>query len=108
MNEEDHYDIVATRRGGRAEVRGVLHLGLMTVPGKTLDLPCGPVALGIDGTPDSYRLLASAAGAEPAIVAEGVARYLSTEVTGGFTGVYLALFSEAAPDGASNFARFSW
>ncbi len=108
MNELDHYDVVVTRSGDTVTVAAVLHLGEMTFNGESLTMPTGPVALRIDGNADTYKLFAGAPATEPTLLATGVSRYLSTEVTGGFTGVYLALFSDAPENGAPSFARFSW
>lgn len=108
MNENDHYVLAATRHGNHVDVLATLHLGGLSMPGGTLPLPAGPVDLAIECTRDDYRLLAGAAGSPPRPLAQAPSRYLATEVSGGFTGVYLALFSDAPADASPAFARFTW
>jgi alpha-N-arabinofuranosidase len=93
MNERHHYVIALTRRDGAriALVRAV-------IGGIATELWQGPVgegtiALAIAGDAHLYRFRWAASGETPATVATAPTRHLSTEVAGGFTGVYLAMYA---------------
>jgi xylan 1,4-beta-xylosidase len=51
-------------------------------------IEAGPVELEIEAESDTYTFLYALAGQPARKVATGTTRYLSSEVAGGFTGVY--------------------
>lgn len=114
MNEHHHYEVFKTIRGGRESVVLRRRVGTLRV-----ETACRPMAeaegkrlvLAIEATPERYVFLCGAAedGLEP--LGEGETRYLSTEVAGGFTGVYLAMYAtgHGAPcRNPADFDRFDY
>lgn len=111
QNEEHHYDVAVVGRDGerRAIARRRID-GLVDVVVGERSLPDGPVALAIESDDETYRLLAGPAeeggigDLEP--LGEGHARYLSSEVATGFTGVYLGCYATGNGAECERAARF--
>ena len=57
------------------------------------ELAPGPVNLGVHASASEYLLTFATGEGAPQTLATGETRYLSTEVAGGFTGVYLAMYA---------------
>ncbi|HYY12642.1 MAG TPA: hypothetical protein VE781_17025, partial [Kineosporiaceae bacterium] len=69
-------------------------IGSLVADGPPVDVPEGPVTLVVRCTPWTYAFsVAGADGAPDTPVGTGEAFYLSSEVAGGFTGVYLGLYA---------------
>lgn len=97
MNEHHHYEIAATRLEGK---RGKRHVIVRRRIGSlTAIVACekikknGFVKLKIETDRNIYRFSYALNNSEFKIIAEGETRYLSTEVAGGFTGVYFAMYA---------------
>ncbi len=84
MNPRHHYEIAVL--GQRVIVRR--RIGSLTAVVAEVAVPPGPVELGIAAEPQRYRFLLNGV-----CLAEGETKYLATEVAGGFTGVYFALYA---------------
>lgn len=96
MDERHHYDLAVARRDGRREVIVHRRIGdLRAVVARRRIPDEGPVTLRVACADDVYTFSAAPDGEEPAPLATGAARYLSTETAGGFTGVYLGLYAVA-------------
>jgi len=116
MNPDHRYEIGVRRAGGRREVFVRQRIGPRleaVTAAEPLD-PTTPVVLQVEATPSEYRFsfaLAPADGAPaPATRPLGAAetRYLSSEVAGGFTGVYLGLYATGHGQPSGTLARFEW
>ena len=59
-------------------------------------------------SPAAYIFSYALAGSEPRELASGEARYLASEVAGGFTGVYFALYTTSNGAQATVPADFDW
>ena len=68
----------------------------------------GPVTLTVRADADRYTFLCSTEHDELQTLASGETRYLSTEVAGGFTGVYFALYATGSGRISAAPAFFSW
>jgi len=116
MNPDHRYEIGVRRAGGRREVFVRQRVGtrLEAVTAKAAVDGTGPVRLQVDATPSEYRFSfgteAGGAAGPPAMQSLGTAetRYLSSEVAGGFTGVYLGLYASGGGRPATAPARFQW
>ena len=69
-------------------------------------LPDGPVELRIDADTERYRFAAVPENGDRRSLGSARTKYLSTEVAGGFTGVYLALYATGDGSDADRPARF--
>ncbi len=65
--------------------------------------PCGAVELAIEASAGSYRF-----GLNDICLAEGETKFLSTEVAGGFTGVYFGMYATGNGQRSTAPADFDW
>jgi alpha-N-arabinofuranosidase len=92
MNERHHYEIFVKGMDGKRQVVVRRRIGsLVAVVGQE-PIGDGVVTLRIQADPEWYRFFYSVGTQEPRQLASGETRYLSTEVAGGFTGVYFGLY----------------
>jgi len=110
MNEGHHYDVAVVEREGERRALARLRIGPSTEDVAEMALPDGPVTLSIEASPESYALFAGPADGTPASATKltsADARYLSTEVATGFTGVYFGLYATGDGDDCESVARFT-
>lgn len=89
MNEKHHYELFVTRRQGR--IGAVLRRRIGSLQAETAFVALegsGASRLAVEAQKERYRFFVG-----ERCVGEAETRYLSTEVAGGFTGVYLALYA---------------
>lgn len=108
MNEQHHYEIAVTQREGRRCVIVRRRIGDLSAMVAQQPIPDSLVTLHIHAEPTRYTFLYALDGQTPHVVATGAARYLSSEVAGGFTGVYLAMYATGTVQPASTPADFDW
>lgn len=108
MNPTHHYDLAVTLQGGRRYAIVRRRIGSLTAVVASAELAPGPVALRVRATPELYTLAIQPAGGDEQVLATGETRYLSTEVAGGFTGVYFALFATGGGRPSAAPADFAW
>ncbi len=104
MSPGHHYEIA--RSTGKVFVRR--RIGDLCALVAECPLAAGPVILGIDARPDCYTFVFSQDDTAPTELATGVARFLSSEVAGGFTGVYFGLYATGNGQPARTPADFDW
>lgn len=93
MNEHHHYEVAVT---GALEHRRVivrLRIGPVGQEVASRPIPDGPVDLFISATPDEYRFGYIDQDQQSVQLGTAPTRYLSSEVAGGFTGVYLGMYA---------------
>jgi len=110
MNERHHAEIAIAQRDGLRVVVFRKTCGSLT---NECSLPCpasGPVVLSIEA--DEVRMSFFAGEGEARREAGSMeTKFLSTEMAGGFTGTYLALYATshgAEPSGVARFATFTY
>jgi xylan 1,4-beta-xylosidase len=111
MNERHHYEIFVTQRGGKPSLVLRRRIGSLQVEVAHEALPPSEVhrlVLAIDAEKDKYTFLHGASEDHLRPLGEGETRYLSTEVAGGFTGVYLAMYATGNGAPCSSPADFDW
>jgi alpha-N-arabinofuranosidase len=102
-NEENHYDLFVTSAGaGRAIVLRARRLA-QTETVLCMPIAPGAVELTIQAQPNSYEFFWSQRGVMRSLGSLPT-RHLSTEIAGGFTGVYFGMYAL----GASARADFDW
>jgi alpha-N-arabinofuranosidase len=116
MNPEHRYEIAVGRSDGRRRVllrqRVGPHLEAVTASAPVDE--SGRIVLQARATATAYEFSFGAvpAGADGARklrpLGQALARYLSSEVAGGFTGVYLGLYATGNGQPATTPARFDW
>jgi alpha-N-arabinofuranosidase len=111
MNERHHYEIFVTRRAGAVSVVLRRRIGSLRAEVACLPLPpnAGPrLVLAVDADKDRYLFSYGPSESALAPLGEGETRYLSTEVAGGFTGVYFALYASGNGTPCRGPADFDW
>ncbi len=97
MDQYSHYDISLRREaGGRNSLVVEYWLGSIHHEAKQIPLKSAKPYLRVRGTRDHYHFDYSEDGKHFTEVAQADTRYLSSETAGGFTGIVLALYCQAA------------
>jgi xylan 1,4-beta-xylosidase len=110
MNERHHYEIFVAQRGGVASA--VLRRRIGTLCAEVAHQPLPPSEEGwiLAIAADRAKYVFSFGRSESDLqqLGEGETRYLSTEVAGGFTGVYLAMYATGNGSPCTGPADFDW
>jgi len=99
MSPQHHYEIAV--KDSRVIVRR--RVGSLVVEVASVPVPTGPVVLSIVAEPHRYQFLLG-----EQCLAEGETKFLSTEVAGGFTGVYFAMYATGNGQRSAAPADFDW
>lgn len=108
MNEQHHYEIAMTRLEGGIGIIVRRRIGDLTALVAAETIEADTVELAIQARADTYIFSYTLPGQETRELARGSARYLSSEVAGGFTGVYLGMYATGNGHACSNPADFDW
>jgi xylan 1,4-beta-xylosidase len=109
MNERHHYDLYIQKEGNDRYIVLRYRIGSLKHIEKKTKLPSGPVQLRIDAKQLLYTFGYLPAGASDFISLGSIeTRYLSSEVAGGFTGVYLGMFASGNGKISASPAWFDW
>jgi xylan 1,4-beta-xylosidase len=108
MNEEHHYEIALTVRGGRRVVLLRKRIGDLSVEVAARPFEGSSVVLEIAADHERYTFSYGRSESELAPVGTGLVRYLSQHVAGGFTGVYLAMYATGNGQPCDVPADFDW
>lgn len=105
MNEKYHYDLAVKRKGGRKVLAFRRTVGSMRTE---VEQEClsGPVVLKVEARPEAF-VFTMQQEQEEVVIGSGESHLLSTEVAGGFTGVFVAMYA-VTPFGKSSPAFFDW
>jgi alpha-N-arabinofuranosidase len=93
MNERHHYEIPVRNDYGRYVLFVRRRIGQLRAEIAQIASETPILQLRIEAQPTHYRFAWSSDGTNFQLLATGESRYLSTEVAGGFTGIYLALYA---------------
>lgn len=115
MNPDHRYEIGVRRAGGRRQVFVRQRIGphVETITASAPLEGNEPVVLQVEATPEEYAFsfgiaMSGRPQAATAPLGKGLVRYLSSEVAGGFTGVYTGLYATGNGQPASAPAHFDW
>jgi xylan 1,4-beta-xylosidase len=109
MNERHHYDLYIQKEGNDRYVVLRYRIGSLKHIEKKAKLPEGPVKLRISAETLAYTFSYLPATASDFIrLGNMETRYLSSEVAGGFTGVYLGMFASGNGQTSASPAFFEW
>jgi len=111
MNEQHHYEIFVTHRQAKPCV--VLRRRIGSLRAEVACHALSPsetsrLVLAITANQDRYTFLYGGTENELRPLGEGETRYLSTEVAGGFTGVYFAMYASGNGAPCKRPADFDW
>jgi xylan 1,4-beta-xylosidase len=108
MNEAHHYEIAVTLDGEERCVMVRRHIGDLSAIVAQEKIPAGLIHLQIQADKLHYTFMYAQDGQPPRTLATGATRYLSSEVAGGFTGVYFGLYATGNGRAAATPADFDW
>ncbi len=109
MNERHHYEIAITQDHGSRCIIVRRRIGdLAAIVAREVLEQDGPIELEIQADRDIYTFLYAQEGQPERKLATGATRYLSTEVAGGFTGVYIGMYATSNGNGRTGPADFDW
>jgi alpha-N-arabinofuranosidase len=107
-NEKFHYDLGVTRAGGGRKVSLRLRTQGVSRVAAEKEIPPGPVTLSVQAQVEGYEFLYAMEDGKFLTLGKAPSRDLSTEVAGGFTGVYFGLYACHAGEGPMPPADFDW
>ena len=108
MNHRHHYEIALTRLDGRRTVIVRRRIGDLQAVVAREPAPDGPVTLIVKADTGKYAFSFASGDGTPRALAEAETRYVSKEVAGGFTGVYLGMYATGNGRRSSGVAGFDW
>ncbi len=108
MNESHHYDLAVVRHDGRRRLILRRRIGDLRAETVVRELEPGTVRLQVTADRQSYTFSIGFGGGSYTTVGTGECRWLSSEVAGGFTGVYFGLYATGGGQESSNTAAFDW
>jgi alpha-N-arabinofuranosidase len=108
MNPRHHYDLLITQQEGQRWLMVRQRIGSLAAVVAREPVESGAVTLTVHANRQNYTFGFSMSQAESRSLATGETRYLSTEVAGGFTGVYFALYATGNGQTSQTPALFDW
>lgn len=108
LNNGTHFDLIIKQSKGRRVVVGRLRFGSVVHETAEAVLKPGPVKLIIRGECANFILLYSQGNDEPKELTKVMARYLSSETVGGFTGVFIGLYATGNGRACKANADYDW
>jgi len=111
MSNQAHYDLFVTQEGEKQNLVLRYRMGVLDHTACTVDIPKGNIHLQVKGDKDYYSFAYSTDGKNFKSLDKMNVRYLSSETNGGFTGVYIGLYTtskEPASKGYADFDKFEY
>jgi alpha-N-arabinofuranosidase len=107
-NERHHYEIAVTCLQGNRCIIVRRRIGDLVAIVAQAQIEPGPIILQIQANSSAYTFAYAAPGQPAQQLATGATRYLSTEVAGGFTGVYFGMYASSNGNMRTGPADFDW
>ncbi len=108
LNNGAHFDILIKRSGGKRVAVASLRFGNLVHESEPIILKPGPAVLTIEGERSNFRFLCQQGNDKPRELTTAMARYLSSETVGGFTGVYAGMYATGNGKACTALADFDW
>ncbi|KQO12734.1 glycoside hydrolase family 43 protein [Paenibacillus sp. Leaf72] len=108
MNEKGHYEIAVTRIDGVKTVLFRRRIGSLWKVEREETIPVGSILLSIAADATTYVFAFTLNGKEETELGRGECFYLSSEVAGGFTGVYVGLYASGNGIPSDSPAQFDY
>ncbi|GMK39420.1 glycoside hydrolase 43 family protein [Paenibacillus sp. CCS19] len=108
MNENFHYEIAVTRIAGERKLVFRRRLGTLWKVENEMPWNAETVVLHMQASHTHYVFGFSEPGIEPYTFGKGECGLLSTEVAGGFTGVFIAMYATGNGRPSTSPAHFDW
>jgi xylan 1,4-beta-xylosidase len=108
LNNGAHFDVLIKQSKGRRVVVGRLRFGSLIHETVEAVLKPGPVKLIIKGVRTDFIFSYSQGNDEPKEITKVMARYLSSETIGGFTGLFIGLYATGNGKVCTANADYHW
>ena len=108
LNNGAHFDVIIKQSKGRRVAVGRLRFGTVIYESGEAVLKPGPVKLIIKGERTNFIFSYSQGNDEPKELTRVMARYLSSETVGGFTGVYVGFYASGNGKVCTVNADYDW
>lgn len=108
LNNGTHFDILIKQSKGKRVAVARLRFGSVIHESEEMALKPGPVKLIIKGERSEFSFQCSQGSDKPSELARVMARYLSSETVGGFTGVYVGLYATGNGKVSTSKADYDW
>jgi xylan 1,4-beta-xylosidase len=108
MNREHHYEIAVLYEDDTCQVILRRRIGDLSAVVMRRNFSGGRICLQIQADPTQYSFSYIQDGHMPVVLGTGATRYLSSEVAGGFTGVYLGMYATSNGKPVEVVADFDW
>ena len=108
LNNGAHFDVIIKQSKGRRVIVGRLRFGSVIHETGEAELKPGPVKLIIKGERANFIFSYSQGNDEPKELTKVLAKYLSSETVGGFTGVYVGLYATGNGRACTANADYDW
>jgi xylan 1,4-beta-xylosidase len=93
MNENYHYDIAKTRQQGKSVILFRRHVGSLWKVEKEIEYNESSVVFTVKASDTCFTFSYTSVTGEETVIGSGETSLLSSQVAGGFTGVYFALYA---------------
>jgi xylan 1,4-beta-xylosidase len=107
-NDKNHYDFVITRHNAKRAVLFRAYLKDNVGKAEYKEIPDGDIILRISATELEYKFWVQKEGKPAELIAMAPTKDLSTEVIGGFTGVFIGMYASGNGTANTNPADFDW
>ncbi|MFC4809618.1 glycoside hydrolase family 43 protein [Paenibacillus sp. GCM10023250] len=109
MNERFHYEIAIVRQAGTRKLLFRRRLGTLWKVENEMPWPADSVVLSIQADASEYRFgFSESEACAPVPFGQGECSMLATEVAGGFTGVFIAMYATGGGMRSVTPAYFDW
>ncbi len=108
IDSKHHYEIAVTSDGIKRRVIVRRTIGMLSAIVAEEEIEDGEVNLSIKAVKYKYSFSYALGEGEAKEIAAGETRYLSSEVAGGFTGVYIGMYATGNGKGSTAYADFDW
>ncbi len=108
LNNGTHFDILIKKSQGKRVLVSRLRFGKVVYESKEETLKPGPVRLVIRGEPSAFSFLYAQGNDALKEVQRAEPRFLSSETAGGFTGVYVGLYTTGNGKPCKAAADYDW
>jgi xylan 1,4-beta-xylosidase len=108
MDRDHHYEIALCYEDSAYQIILRRRIGDLAAVVAKHSISSNKVSLQIQAYPDHYDFAYTLDGNESTLIGSGQTRYLSSEVAGGFTGVYLGMYSTNNETANPSVADFDW
>ncbi len=108
MNKDHYYAISLIRQNGKNFIQSTFKTGKIKHHANSVSFKGDEVFFRIKADKYTYQLYWSEDGENWEQLGENYAKYLSSEVAGGFTGTYLGMFAQSDNNKSTDTACFDW